>query len=111
MADDHVANGKLFQHHGRDLASESAHLIRADVLRAEPDIGIQNCFRDLAQRGERRTDHNVGFLDVRQFELEAAHEIQRLGDGLVHLPVPRKNELSSFHERFTCHPGPRLQAG
>ena len=82
---------------GADFAGERAEIVLAHVLRAEPDVlGFQDRLGHRFQRGERRADHDVHFLHVRQFALEVADQGQRLGDGLVHLPVAGNDQFSFF---------------
>ena len=49
-----------------------------------------------AQRGERRGDDDVHFLHAREVALEVGDERQRLGDGLVHLPVAGNDQFTFF---------------
>src|SRR5438445_6254066 len=104
MAEDHIAHRKLFEHPGSNLAGESAEVVRAHVLRAEPDVRIENGLRNLAQRRERRTDDDVGLFDVGELKLETADEVEGLSHGLVHLPIAGENQFSSFHFTFAWPP-------
>ena len=81
---------------GRDLAGEGADVVLAHVLRAQPDVGIEDGLGHLAQGGERRADDDVHLFDAGQLDLEPAHEVERLGHGLVHLPVAGDNQFAFF---------------
>ena len=96
MAEDDIAHGEFFQHRGRDFTRVCPHIVFVHVLRSQAKVGIQNRLRNLAQRGERRTHDNIHLFDIRQFQFEIAHQGQRLGDGLVHLPVAGHDEFAIF---------------
>ena len=68
MAEDDVAHGEFLEHDGGDFAGEGADVVLAHVLRAQPDIGVENRLGHLAQRGERRADDDVHLFDVGQLE-------------------------------------------
>ena len=96
VAEDDVAHREFLQHPGGDLAGVSADVVLAHVLGAQPDVGIEDRFGNLAQRREGRADDDVHLFDVGQLDLQAAHQVQRLGHGLVHLPVAGNNQFPFF---------------
>ena len=89
VAENDVPHRKFLEHTGSDFARVSAEIVLTHVLRAEADIGVENGLGNITQRGKRRADDDIDFLDVAELALEAVYEIERLRDGLVHLPVAR----------------------
>ena len=96
MPEDDVAHRKFLEHHRRDFTRKRADVVLAHVLRAQAQVGVQDGFGHFAQGGERRADHDVHLLHVRQLDLQAPDEVQRLRHGLVHLPVAGDNQFSFF---------------
>ena len=48
MAEDDVAHGEFLEHSGGDFAGEGAEIVLAHVLRAQPDVGIQDRLGNIA---------------------------------------------------------------
>src|ERR1035437_499268 len=96
VAENDVAHREFLEHDGGDFARVGADLVLAHVLRAQPDVGIDDRFRNLAQRGERRAEDDVHLFHVGQLDLEAAHQFERLRDRLVHLPITSNNQFPFF---------------
>ena len=96
VAQNHVTDGKLLEHPGGDFACVGAKIVLAHVLRSQSDIRIEDRPRDVAQRGKRWTDDDVHFLDVSQLPLQTLHQVQRLGNRLVHFPVAGDDQFARF---------------
>ena len=67
MAEDDVAHGKFLEHPGANFAGERAEIVLAHVLRAEPDVRVQDGLGHRLQRREWRADDDVHLLDIGQF--------------------------------------------
>src|SRR5690606_4910136 len=84
-----------------DFTGVGPVVVLAHVLRTEADVGVENGPRNLAQRGVGRAYHDVQLLDVGQVALETGNQIEALGHGLVHLPVPGNDQSAVFfHENI-----------
>ena len=97
MAENDVAHGKFLQHSGANFAGKGAEIIFAHVLRAEADVGIvDDGLGHRFQGGEGRAHHDVHLADVGQFQFQVAHQSERFGHRLVHLPVAGNDQFSFF---------------
>ena len=87
VTDDGPGAPNLAQHGRRDFTGEGARLLPMDVLRGELDVRALDGPCHAIERGEGRRHSDVDPADALNLGLERLNERDRLGDGLIHLPV------------------------
>ena len=101
VADDYVTRARVAKHVGRDLARVRAVLrLGGTVLARDAYVRAFETVGHGLYRREDRRYHDLAVVRVRNQRLQLDRRPNRVGDQLVHLPVPRDNRLSTHSESF-----------